>query len=108
MTDTALADVEGARARFVSADREGAGPRDVIRIDIDDRGARVNRRAAPFRASVESREDNGFRADGERNELTIAAKFLEIVEGPAMSFGRAVSEQVFGEALARKRNGCDG
>ena len=108
MANAALADVDRARARFICAGRESAGPGDVIRIDINDRGARVNRRAAPFRASVESREHNGFRADGERNELTSAAKFLEIVEGPAMSFGRAESEQVFGEALARKRNGCDG
>ena len=108
VANAALADVEGARARFVSAGRESAGPGNVIRIDVNDRGAGVNRRAAPLRASIESREDNGFRANRERNELTITVKFFEIVESPAMSLGRAVSEQVFCEALARKRNGCGG
>src|SRR6266700_4162249 len=78
--NAALADVEGARARFVSAGRESAGPGNVIRIDVNDRGAGVNRRAAPLRASIESREDNGFRANRERNELTITVKFFEIVE----------------------------
>ena len=103
MADAALAQVNGARTVFAGVRSEGAGPRDVVRIDINDAGFGIHRGAAPLRAAVEARKNDRVDCNGKRNKLSFAAKFLELFERPPMNFRSAVGEHLF-----RKKLACEG
>src|SRR4029453_5580599 len=106
MADAALTQVESASAGCVRTVGQGAGPGDVVRIDVDDCGARIDCRAAPLRAAIETGKHKVFGAKGQGKKRTAVAKFLEIFECPGVRFGRALGEHVFREALAREGNGA--
>src|SRR5580704_1513636 len=88
--------------------RQSAGPGHVVGIDVEYPGLRIRRRAAPLRPAVESGEYYGVFPDAERDELSVAAKIAEPIQGPLMCAGCALAQKIFGEQLPREGRGLRG
>ena len=74
-------------------------PRHVVRVDIHDSRFRIDCRAAPFPAAVETRQDDGA-LSARGDELTVTSHSPESVEYVAVRFGRDVGHLVLSEPLA--------
>src|ERR1700733_3495545 len=102
VTDGALIHVERLRSVLLGVLGEGAGPGQIVGIDVEAARLRIGGWTTPFRAAVESGEDDGVFADAEGNELAFAAEGAELFERPLMDFGSAISEEIVGEELTRE------
>src|SRR5258708_40358045 len=106
MTDRALALVDAGAARIVrSVLGQRSRPRHVVGIHVKDAGFRINRWPAPFRAAIESREDNGVLPQAERHKLPFVAEALKLLESPLVHLRSPISQQIFGEKLTCERRG---
>src|SRR2546430_12163315 len=103
MTHTALAQVQPFATWFrASILRQSSCPCDIIGIDIENSGFRVESRSTPFCATVESGEHHGILADTKRNKLSLVTKLSEVFQRPLMSLDGAAGQHVFRENLTRK------
>src|SRR5208283_3442032 len=84
------------------------GPGDVIGVDIDNRGFRIDSRAAPLRTSIETREDHRVFAHGERKKLALIAEGAEFFERPLVNLWSAIGKKIFRQGLPRERSGLGG
>src|SRR5438876_1099857 len=76
-------------------------PRHLIRVDVQDRRLGVERRTAPFRATVQAWEHDGA-LKACRDELAAALHRAEALQHGAVRVRRTIREHVFAEPLARK------
>src|ERR1700722_9842721 len=76
-------------------------PRHLVGIHIEPSGGRIESRATPLAAAIESRKDDGALDTG-RHELSRAADVMQALEDGAVGFGSPVSDHVIGEDLARE------
>ena len=102
MADGALAHVDGLRATLAGVFEERGGPRHLVRVDVNDLGLGVDRRASPLGATVEARKHEGFLSQAEGDKVSFVDRISEMLNGPLMSF-RTRSQHVFGERLTRVR-----
>ena len=108
MANAALGHIGGLGSVARGILRECAGPSEVIGVQIQDAGLGIGSLAAPFGATIETGKDDGVFAHGEGDELAIAPKGAKMFQCPGVGFGRAIGEQIFGEALARIGSGPGG
>src|SRR3974390_1618731 len=87
---------------------QGAGPGDIVGVDVEDCGVWIDRGAAPFRATIETGKDYRVFTDAEGNELAFAAKRFEFLESPLVNSVGAFCERVLGEILAGEGSGACG
>src|ERR1700736_4803755 len=102
MAHRALAQVNVLRAVSAGIFGERTGPCDVIGINVNDSGLRIDGRATPLCATIESWKDDGILSDAEGNELSFAAKFTKFFYCPLMHLRSAIGKQLLGERLASK------
>ena len=96
VADRALAQVQVcANVSAGLVGRQTAGPRDVIRIDVQHAVPDIDSRATPLRAAIKAGHHNGLRVHAQRYELPIAAESAELLLGKGMRLGRARCEHVF-------------
>ena len=62
--------------------RQAAGPREVVGVDVEQPGRRIERRAAPLRAAVEAGEDDRLLPTLKRHELAVAAERARTARAP--------------------------
>src|ERR1700687_3354123 len=108
MANSALTEIDALGSIGASVFGECAGPRHVVRIDIDDCGFGIDCRTTPFRTTVKARENHRVYSHVEGDKLPFTAKLRKVFERPLMGFRRAIGEQVFGEELPRIREGQSG
>ena len=84
-----------------SALHQAHRPRHLIRVDVQDRRLGVERRTAPFRATVQAWEHDGA-LKACRDELAAAPHRPEALQHGAMRVRRTLREHVFAEPLARE------
>jgi hypothetical protein len=84
MAHCALTQVKVLRTISAGIFREGTRPCDVVGIDVNDSGLRIDGRTTPLCATIEARKDNGIFSDAERNELSFTAKFTKFLDCPLM------------------------
>src|SRR3954467_6987491 len=83
--------------------REGAGPREIVRVDVIQRRLWIECLAAPLRPAIVARKNDRVLADRERNEEPLASKGRELIERPLVRFRRADGQHVPRQELPRKR-----
>lgn len=101
MAHRALRQIEvlaGGVRRRVGFDRPVADH--VVGIDVENPGFRVHCRAAPLRATVKPREDDGVLSDAKWNKLPLRAKFAKLLERCLVRFRSPIRDHVLGQELA--------
>ena len=69
MADGALREIHLPSGHSAPAFRQARRPGHLGRIDVEQAALGIEGRAAPLRAAIETREDDGLLADAQRNEL---------------------------------------
>src|SRR4051812_31400681 len=91
----------GGRAGSFPWRSEAASPGNIVAVDIDDRGAAIDRWAAPFGAAVEAGEDDRLPVECKRGEWPVAAHAGKGPECEGGGFRRSTGQHLAGQTLAR-------
>src|SRR5215469_11419632 len=100
MAGTALAQIDRANAGSGNMRDQRVGEADIVGVDVEDVGLRIEGRAAPFAAAVIAREHYRLLADAVGNKLAVAYKGMELLQRPLMGLGSSIGEEIFGKFLA--------
>src|ERR1700679_3875639 len=109
MATTAVAHINGAadrRIRIMLYQRFGQP--NIIGVDIEDMGLRIERGPSPLSAAVEARPHQSILSHAHGNELSIASYFRKALDSPRVGLGSSIGEHVFRNPLAREGRRLDG
>src|SRR4029077_5181303 len=106
----AVRECRGLAARPAGIRGHLPGPGQVVRVHVVEMRFGIEGLSSPFSAAIEAREHDRGLLDRERDDLSLAAKRLELLQGPRLCRGRALGQQVLREELTgeRLRQGWDG
>src|SRR5580658_6341849 len=108
MAAGAIGQVQGTARCSVDIRGQTGGPDDIVRVHVEKPCFRVERRAAPFGAAIEARENYRLLAYAERYKLTLTAERPKFFERPLVNLRSSIREHVRGEQLAREGGGLGG
>src|SRR5260221_2718844 len=90
---------------FSDTGGESSRPSHLVRVDVQERALRIESGAAPLRAAVIARKDDGVPIRAERDELPFAAELSKRLQRALPGLRRAAREHVLRETLAGERSG---
>ena len=103
MATRAMLQIQPASAAAGVARRQASGPRDVVGVDVEHSGRRIDRRPSPLGAPVETREDDRLTSDGERHKEPAVLERPQLLDGPPVRLWRACGQHALVQHLPRKR-----
>src|ERR1700722_1056576 len=104
MTSAALIEVQRVGVFSLQSFGKGAGRGNIIRVDINNIGLRIDGRPSPLRPAIEPGEHNRVLANRKWHELAGTAKSSKLLQRPLMNLRIAVGKQIFGQDLACERS----
>src|SRR3954465_9302393 len=99
MAGCAVLQIQGTAALSGIVRRQRSRPRKIVRVDVVQRGFRIERLTAPFGSAVVAWKNNRVLPNRKRNECAVAAERAELVDRPLARLGRARRQHVLREEL---------